>query len=81
MTHALAVRVRDTTEEDLKTKVAKHDKRCGGCDPYIPNHVSQALCKRCKGTGREPLKFLAIFTELAESNKPDNSGGYNDDDE
>lgn len=77
MTHALAIRVRETSEEHLKTHVAKNTKRCSGCDPYVPNHVSQASCTRCKGTGREALKFLSIFTELSESNKPER-GPYDD---
>lgn len=78
MTHALAIRVRETSEDEIKTKVAKNTKRCGGCDPNVPNHVSQDKCTRCKGSGREPLRFLSIFTELSETNKPDNSG-YDDD--
>ena len=69
MTHAMQVqiRVRETNEATLKNHVAKNTKRCSGCDPYAPGHVQQANCKRCKGTGRESLSFLSIFTELHET--------------
>jgi hypothetical protein len=74
MTHAMLaqIRVRETNEETLRTHVAKNTKRCSGCDPDVPNHVPQAACKRCKGSGREKLSYLAIFTELSAPNKRSN---------
>jgi hypothetical protein len=74
MTHAMLARisVRETNEDTLKKHVAKNTKQCSGCDPDVPNHVPQERCTRCKGTGREALSFLSIFTELSETNEKHN---------
>lgn len=71
MTQAMLaqIHVRETNEEIIKTHVTKNTKQCSGCDPDVPNHVPQDRCKRCKGTGRETLSFLSIFTELSETTR------------
>ena len=81
MTQAMLARisVRETNEETLKNHVAKNTKQCSGCDPDVPNHVPQERCKRCKGTGREPLSFLSIFTELSETNQENGDDDAYDD--
>jgi hypothetical protein len=66
---AIAIRVREMTEETLLSTVGKNTKQCSGCDPDKPGHVPQALCKRCKGTGRERFSFLSVLTELQEPTK------------
>lgn len=48
---------------------ANHTKRCSGCDPDMPGHVDQAFCKKCRGTGREPMGFSLAANELDESRR------------
>jgi hypothetical protein len=73
---AIAIRVRETSEDDLSTAVGSHTKQCRGCDPDVPGHVAQRVCKRCKGTGREPFQFLSVFSELAAPNEEDDDESF-----
>jgi hypothetical protein len=65
---AIAIRVRETSEDELKAIVGQSSKQCRGCDPDMPGHAPQEACARCKGTGREPFQFLSVLAEL---NTPD----------
>ena len=64
---ALALKIADITEHTFANKVPT--KACSVCDPDVPGHVDRKFCKRCKGTGREPLSFKALSDETAESRR------------
>lgn len=48
---------------------AGHTKACSGCDSDVPGHVETSLCKKCRGTGREPMGFSLAAGELDESRR------------
>ena len=48
---------------------ASHTKICSGCDPDVPGHVDMTFCKKCRGTGREPMKFSLAAGDLDESRR------------
>jgi len=74
----LAIKVRDTNDDDLQDTHGKATKQCSGCDPDVPGHVERVFCKRCGGTGQEPLSFCSAFAQLAESRRAasDRSKGH-----
>lgn len=44
-------------------------KTCSGCDPDVPGHVKTVDCKKCRGTGRQPMGFSGVANELDESRR------------
>jgi hypothetical protein len=75
----LAFNTREISEEDLAVQIKGSTKLCSGCDPDVPGHVARAVCKRCRGTGRENFAFLQILTEIREV--PKKKGHTDTDDE
>lgn len=70
----LAFKVKDLDE----TALASHGtptKICSGCDPDVPGHQDKCSCTQCRGTGREPLSFMATLLELNSSRLEESQGG------
>jgi|WetSurSiteA1Bulk_404760.scaffolds.fasta_scaffold184482_2 hypothetical protein len=65
----LAIRVKETNDEELQASHGKATKQCSGCDPDTPGHVERVFCKRCGGTGQEPLSFCSALAQLSESRR------------
>jgi hypothetical protein len=62
---ALAYRCED---QDLDLdKIANLTVECYRCDVDNPLAVARATCPECKGTGRAPVHFAQIMSEIRES--------------
>lgn len=65
----LALKINDLRDDSFASPTTPHTKLCSGCDPDVPRHVERASCKRCRGTGREPLSFASTFAEISASKR------------
>jgi hypothetical protein len=71
----------DEFEDDLSA-IENISVECGYCDEDSPLPIPRSKCKRCGGTGRMPVSFASIVTEIREAKAEQHkvsSGRSNDD--
>ena len=65
----LTLKLANLRDDSFDSPATPHTKLCSGCDPDVPKHAERPSCKRCRGTGREPMSFAQTFAEISKSRR------------